>query len=51
LQEADRDQAKLYEDAKRLHGYTMPVVTMAIGKLPIDRFKDEKGRTILSLRE
>ena len=51
LQEADREQSKLYDDGKKLHGYTSAVINMAISKLSVDRFKDEKGRVILSMRE
>ena len=51
LQECDREQSKLYSDGKSLHGFTPSVITMAISKLPIDRFKDEKDRVILSMRE
>ena len=51
LQECDREQSKLYSDGKSIHGFTPSVITMAISKLPIDRFKDEKDRVVLSMRE
>lgn len=51
LEERDIDQASVYRDGKKLHGFTSNVVSNAINKLPIEKYKQADGNTILSLRQ
>jgi hypothetical protein len=51
LEERDIDQAAVYRDGKRLHGFTSNVISNAINRLPVEKYKQADGSTILSLSE
>jgi hypothetical protein len=51
LTERDMDQADIYRDGKKLHGFTSPVVGMALDRLSVVRSKLANGKVIISLRE